>query len=267
VTSASNKARAKARWARMDPVWRRPSNIAIELGEMKRDRLPIFVISTIALHAGVFAMIDPSDAAPRQAPKRAPIVVERIEKKPALPPPIVEPVAPPPPKRVVVKKSAPLVPPPPVAAPPAPRKVVGLSMDATVAGGDGPAFRVGETLRGETTVAPAPKPIATKETHAATPAVAAAPSTLELPRRLARIDPLYPEEYRGQRIEGQVTIALTIDREGEIASVEVIAPSPHEAFNRSAIATARRERFTPAIKDGVPIDHTIRCTYHFRLST
>lgn len=264
----------RRRWAQKPAVWRRPS-----LGvspRSSRERPFGFWAATVLLHAAVLWAIPPSEAA-RQKVKPRPIVVERIEaatpKAPTPPAPTAveapgRPAAPKP--RTVTRRprivEAPAPTPPQVADPAPPQKRVGLSLSATAQGG-GAAFRVGETLLGTTARASVPTPMAPVTQGRSSSAGPAAAAVWELPRRVRPIEPIYPDEYRGQGIEGQVTLALRIDPDGSIGAVELVTPSPHPAFNRSAVATAKREQFAPATRDGVPVRHTIRCTYHFKLSS
>ena len=255
---------ARRRWARQAAVWRRPSQPVPTA--LVRERPWAFWVVAVVLHGVALSAIPRVEAAGRQV-KPAPIVVERVVRNPpsATPDPIPSPAPAPPLKRTAAVRRARTAETPAAPASAAPKKLVGLSLSAT-APGAGPAYRVGETVRGTTEVGPGP------EASAPTPAATGAGGVarviaLELPRRLRPIEPLYPEEYRGHRIEGQVTIALRIDADGSVGGVEVITPSPHPGFNRSAVATAKRERFSPATQNGVPIPHTIRCTYHFKLSS
>jgi protein TonB len=263
-----NQAAQRLRWSKKAAVWRSPSP-SVTVARPK-ERPWIFLASTVVIHGAVLLAIPRTEAA-RHPPRPAPIVVERVVRAPTPPAPTPMPTPPAAPapakKRVAVAKKARIVEAPSAPAPTAtPKKIVGLSLSATVDGG-GAAFRVGETGRGVTEVAPVPVVTAPATTPGTTAGRPRPGVVLELPRRLRAVEPIYPDEYRGQRIEGQVTIALVIDADGSIGNVELVTPSPHPAFNRSAVATAKRERFAPATQNGVPIPHTIRCTYHFKLSS
>ena len=48
--------------------------------------------------------------------------------------------------------------------------------------------------------------------------------------------------------------------------VELVTPSPYEEFNQAARTAAEREQFTPALKDGEPVEYTLTYTYRFRLN-
>lgn len=262
------RAAQRLRWSRQAPVWRRPSP---RLTSTRRKERPwIFLVSMLVVHGAAVLLIPRTEAA-RKPPRPAPLVVERITRPPPppAPPAAPAPVAPPPvQRRAPVAKRARVVevvevtPEPPSP----PKKIVGLSLAATV-GGAGPAFRVGESRRGTTELTPPQQvPLAAGPAASGAPGPSA-PQPLELPRRLRTIEPIYPEEYRDRRIEGQVTLSLLVEADGSVGEVALVTPSPHPAFNRSAVATAKREHFSPATRGGVPIPHTIRCTYHFKLSS
>ena len=166
----------------------------------------------------------------------------RRKKKRVLRPPL-----PPQPSPVVSKK---------VQSSPPPR-VVGLSMASTVKGA-GPTFVVGHTLEGVTDKVGVrlQKPRTVKKEQRA------APLGLTRPKRLKRVEPLYPEELRG--IEAEVMVQVRLTKTGSVRMVRIIRPSTYEAFNQAAIDAAQREKFSPAISAGEPIEYTIRFTYRFR---
>ena len=144
------------------------------------------------------------------------------------------------------------------------RRVVGLSYESTVEGGNGPTFAVGNTRMGRSSRrAAAPKTVRPLNQVAQLPE---AKVVLVRPQRVKRIKPVYPPRYRAQGLEGDVVVSLQIGADGRIVSLRVVRPAKHPAFNESARAAARRERFSPATRDGVPIPFRISFTYRFRLN-
>jgi len=163
----------------------------------------------------------------------------------------------------------------------APMRVVGISLEATVEGGGGPAFAVGQTRMGQTAkrAAKAQKAVAPKvaEVKAAPTArkrgslnraatrIPTAKVKRTLPkRRLPRVPP-YPAELKSQGIEANVTVMVELDASGKVTSVKIITPSPYPAFNQAARAAALAEEWEPALRDGVPIPYTLSYTYRFQL--
>ena len=238
-------------------------------------------------------------APPVVEPPPAPPEVEAPEP----PAPVVEAPKPPPkPKRVKprrrVKRSAPRevakeaappadptadAPPPPKEAAPQPRRIVGLNMESTVTGGGGPSFAVGNTRMGAT-AATADDPRGVKALAPGTPGrpggasgadgtgnrvAAVIPGRgvkLEKPRRIGRVKPAYPELLKARNVEGDVKVMVSLDAAGRVTGVTLVAPSKHGAFNASALAAARRERFKPATRDGEGIAYRLSYTYRFRLN-
>jgi protein TonB len=64
--------------------------------------------------------------------------------------------------------------------------------------------------------------------------------------------PEYPRIARAQRATGLVTLRALINERGTIDNVQVIS-SPRRDFSDAAVAAVRQYRYTPAMKDGVPV--------------
>jgi periplasmic protein TonB len=78
-------------------------------------------------------------------------------------------------------------------------------------------------------------------------------------------EPEYPLTNRQRGEQGVVTVLLRISESGEVMEVEVVHTSGHPALDDSARRAARRWRFRPAMRNGVPIAGSIRTAIHFRL--
>jgi protein TonB len=212
-----------------------------------------------------------------------------LDKKPPPPPPEEEPRVEPkiavpvesPPVEAKPKprpKRPPQVVPPdrmstPVAPTSAPvRRVVGISMESTVEGGQGPAFAVGSSRMGETgdhgvdpkqaSRVPAQEVpvnrVSTRFADIEAPIVA--------PRRLAPSAPDYPPLLREQGIEADVVVVVSIGVAGQVLEVEIVTPAAQAAFNEAAVASAKRERYAPATRAGEAVPYTQRYTIRFRLN-
>lgn len=213
-------------------------------------------------------------------------------KRPPPPPPpeevrveepkVVVPVEPPPVEakpKVKPKRAPQAVIPDPVSTPlpePAPtapvRRVVGISMESTVEGGQGPAFAVGTSRMGETGPSGVDPKEASKAPAQEVPAnrvstrFADASAPVVPPRRLAPVAPEYPPLLRQQGIEADVVVVVSIGADGQVLKVEIVNPAPEAAFNEAAISSAKRERFAPATRAGEPVPYTQRYTIRFRLN-
>ncbi|NJK88395.1 MAG: energy transducer TonB [Myxococcales bacterium] len=85
------------------------------------------------------------------------------------------------------------------------------------------------------------------------------------PKKLDASKPSYPPLYESQGLEADVVVEVQIDVRGEVTSVRVVTPSPHAEFDESAVAHARKSRFSPATRDGAPVPWTLTYTVRFRL--
>jgi len=170
-------------------------------------------------------------------------------------------------------------PPPEPAAEPR-RRVVGVSLESTVEGGAGPAFAVGNTRMGRTgEVAEDPGGIGRlgPARDASAPGGAAAGpnrisslvpkpgSEIVRPRRLMAVEPDYPAVLRAQGIEGNVGMAIRISTAGLVEEARVVRSSGYREFDEAAREAALKERFSPATRDGRPMEYTLSYTYRFRI--
>ena len=84
------------------------------------------------------------------------------------------------------------------------------------------------------------------------------------PRILESEPPVYPEELRRQRVEGDAVTRAVVTREGTLRDLTPIEAS-HELFARAALECLAGWRYEPATLDGVPVAVTIEIPIHFRL--
>lgn len=175
------------------------------------------------------------------------------------------PLAPPPPElepppSVVDSSSEPLAPteapaPPVDAPPPAPPQVSALAGLAPTAG---PGSLAVGPMGGLPSVAGLPK--------LATPSESSESGEPDTPARaVSRPAPAYPALAQRRGIEGYVTLRLRIDERGRVTDAVVVKSEPEGTFDKTATATARRYRFTPARANGKPVASTIEQTIRFEL--
>jgi protein TonB len=205
-------------------------------------------------------------------PPPPPPPVEEKKAEPPKPEPIAKPVRPPP-----VKRAPPPAPAPPKGPPP---RVVGINLESTTEGGDGPAFAVGDTRAGQTAdKAAAPQkaapPAAPRAPAVAAPAVKNEAAT-RIPvagikytqvKRRRESKPPYPETLKAQGIEADVMVMAWIDATGKVTQAKVIKAAPYPEFNEAARLAALKEDFEPELRDGVPMASTLSWIYRFRLET
>jgi protein TonB len=238
------------------------------------------LLAAVAVHGAVVVLglvIGRSEVGRRDVIHQE-VKVEMREHAPPPPPPPPEPPPekpqPPPPPRVVKR-----LPPPPQAPPPEPVKappprVVGLSLESTAEGGEGPSFAVGNTRAGATAErAQAPRDVpATPPPEAPAQAgpnqvarrIPTAGIRYTMPRGTPKKPP-YPVTLKAQGIEGDVGVVVIIDATGRVTSVKIVKPSPYPEMNEAARRAAAAEVFEPATRDGVPIAYSLPYTYKFRL--
>jgi TonB family protein len=84
------------------------------------------------------------------------------------------------------------------------------------------------------------------------------------PNILERPIPNYTEEARDARVEGIVVLLVTIDKDGSVNNARVTQGLGY-GLDESAIRTVTKQwRFSPATRDGIPVDHfaTIEVSFH-----
>jgi len=85
------------------------------------------------------------------------------------------------------------------------------------------------------------------------------------PKLLEPVAPNYPEAKRASGESANVTLTLTIDRDGQVTDVAV-AESAGAEFDQAAIEAARALRFEPAQKNGAAVSAKIRYLVEFKLA-
>jgi TonB family protein len=75
--------------------------------------------------------------------------------------------------------------------------------------------------------------------------------------------PAYPQEAREAGASGTVTVQITVDEDGTVASA--VAISGHPLLREAAASAARQARFSPTLLSGQPVKVTGVVTYNFVL--
>lgn len=233
-----------------------------------------------------------SAAAPSQhidIPRKIQVVMAPVQKPvPELPPvesakpPVTPPVAVAKPRSV--PKTEPKAPPaevtPKTEVAPAPLPIVGLTLESTSSSGQGAVFAVGQTLSGTTarvaadaeTLERNPEPAQTapvqpkrSRNQLAGPR-AEAGVKVEPARRLSRVEPVYPALLGRQNLEADVTVRVSIGKDGALLSADIVRGAEQAEFNQAALVAAKQERFAPETHDGAPVQTSLTYTYRFRIT-
>jgi protein TonB len=84
------------------------------------------------------------------------------------------------------------------------------------------------------------------------------------PEVLSQVPPVYPAELRKARVEGTVTLALLVGKDGTVEEARVENSSRSE-FEQPALEAVRRWRFRPGTKEGNAAKAFVRIPLRFRI--
>ena len=142
------------------------------------------------------------------------------------------------------------------------RSVVGTSFGE--AGGTGPAdhraARPGKVVASSFDAAPAKE--AARPASAPKRADEGPETDVEI---LSKAKPVYTEEARRSKIEGDVVLEVTFLASGTLRVLRVIEGLGY-GLDEAAVAAAKKIQFTPAKRNGQPVDHTATLRVVFRLA-
>lgn len=85
------------------------------------------------------------------------------------------------------------------------------------------------------------------------------------PRAIFQAAPVFPNEMRGKKLEGVVTVLFIVDTTGKVAQPRV-EKSSHPAFEKPALAAVKQWKFEPAIKGGQRVPCKMRVPIRFQSS-
>lgn len=219
--------RAEALFFDAVPVRDRPA--AVEPSPVRSaygaDRKPNWsgILAILALHALVLTALVKLDVIPMAKAKSAPLVIDLIAE-PAPPPAVEQPKPEPAVERPV---ESPVVTPPPIV---------------------------------QTSAAPPPTVVTSPVPPPPRPATIAAPpagpvSVANLDERMIEGEPpRYPTESRRKKEQGTVVLRLLIGTDGRVQQVSIAESSGFERLDKAALDAARRWRWQPMLRDGVPVE-------------
>jgi protein TonB len=87
------------------------------------------------------------------------------------------------------------------------------------------------------------------------------PRNLQKSELIRRVDPVYPELAKRARVEGRVLLAVTVDEEGSVFEIRVIAG--HPLLVEAALSAVRQWKYSPTLLDGKPVAAIITVTVRF----
>ena len=90
-------------------------------------------------------------------------------------------------------------------------------------------------------------------------------SEVNSPVALRKVDPQYEPSAARDRVEGSITLAAQILRDGSVANIRVVS-SLDPRLDLSAIQAFTRWQFEPAKRNGAPIDLDVLVQIPFRLA-
>ncbi len=82
---------------------------------------------------------------------------------------------------------------------------------------------------------------------------------------VVRVAPAYPRNAKMAKIQGYVTMAVTINPDGTVSDAEVIESNPPRLFDQAALTAMKRWKFRPKIVNGTPQAQRAKQTIEFKL--
>ncbi|SAI74367.1 siderophore-mediated iron transport protein [Bordetella ansorpii] len=239
----------------------------------------------LALHVGVVAVAYYfGDTEPPQMLEQEPVMVSVIEApepqlaqaqpEPPPPPPVEEPPPPPPP----VEEPPPPEPEPEVEPEPEPEPIIEKPVEPAPKPKPKPKPKPQPKPQPKPEPKPEPKPQPEtppppspvgeqKVTQA--PRQAPEPSEPEMLSNVqyagGQIMPNYPSISRRMREEGRVVVLVDINKQGLVDSARIDASSGFPRLDEEALKAARKQRFTPYMRNGVAMPARARLPYVFTM--
>lgn len=79
------------------------------------------------------------------------------------------------------------------------------------------------------------------------------------------VAPTYPSQAARNRDEGWVEVEFTVTAEGSVTGARVVASDPPRIFDREAVRSIERTKFSPRLENGVAVTATVRRRIEFKL--
>ena len=88
--------------------------------------------------------------------------------------------------------------------------------------------------------------------------------TLTQPKLVQRVEAVYSEAARRDRLQGIVRLAIVVGRDGRVQAIQVVG-KPHALLAQAAVQAARQWRFEPATKAGVAAGFAVVTEFTFQV--
>jgi TonB family protein len=82
---------------------------------------------------------------------------------------------------------------------------------------------------------------------------------------ITKVAPEYPADAREQRIQGQVRLEVTIDKEGNVSNIQLV--SGHPSLAPAAIEAVKQWKYRPYLLNGEPVEVETIVTVNFTLAS
>jgi len=89
---------------------------------------------------------------------------------------------------------------------------------------------------------------------------------LSTPEAVRKVDPMYVASAARERVQGTVTIAALVLKDGSLANIRVVG-SLDPRLDSSAVAALTQWQFSPARRGGQPVDLEVLVQIPFRLAS
>jgi TonB family protein len=89
-------------------------------------------------------------------------------------------------------------------------------------------------------------------------------SGIEPPRLLREVKPDYTEQARIQKLSGEVVLEIVVRRDGSVGDLTILR-GLGAGLNERAVQAVRQWRFTPARRQGTPVDVIVEVAVEFKL--
>jgi TonB family protein len=100
-----------------------------------------------------------------------------------------------------------------------------------------------------------------KAAHTQSASVALIPEMVALDHVVERVKPEYPQDARAQQVQGTVTLDVLVGRDGAVESVSLVEGDGR--FLAAAAEAVSKWRFTPLIRNGLPVSFRSHITLYF----
>ncbi len=87
---------------------------------------------------------------------------------------------------------------------------------------------------------------------------------VKAPVVVSRVEPMYTESARADRVSGIVIVEALVDKSGAVRDAIVLKDLPY-GLGESALEAVKQWRFAPAIRNGEPVDVLFNLTVNFKL--